>query len=51
MQATPAGHARKGLDETAQRMLLDALYGTPQGVMRMSDAVPGLVETSPTWGS
>lgn len=23
----------------------------PQGVLRMSDAVPGLVETSTTWGS
>ena len=38
------------MDETAQRMLLDALYGTPQGVIRMSDAVPDLVETSTNMG-
>ncbi len=33
-----------------QHTLLDALYGTPQGVVRMSDAVPGLVETSSNLG-
>jgi dipeptidase D len=36
--------------EDAQRILLDALYGTPQGVVRMSDVVPGLVETSTNMG-
>jgi dipeptidase D len=36
--------------EDAQHMILDALYGTPQGVMRMSDVVPGLVETSNNMG-
>ena len=38
------------MDETAQRTLVDALYAMPQGVMRMSDAVPGLVETSTNMG-
>jgi dipeptidase D len=33
-----------------QATLLNALYGTPQGVGRMSDAVPGLVETSNNLG-
>ncbi len=33
-----------------QNTLIDALYGTPQGVERMSDAVPGLVETSTNLG-
>ena len=30
----------------AQRALIGAVYGAPQGVMRMSHSVPGLVETS-----
>ena len=50
VQATPADLPAKVMDETAQRTLLDALYATPQGVMRMSDAVPGLVETSTNMG-
>ncbi|MCB0059293.1 MAG: M20/M25/M40 family metallo-hydrolase, partial [Caldilineaceae bacterium] len=29
-----------------QRALIGAVYGAPQGVIRMSDEVPGLVETS-----
>jgi dipeptidase D len=33
-----------------QRKIIDALYGTPQGVMRMSDVVEGLVETSNNMG-
>ena len=33
-----------------QHALIDVLYGTPQGVLRMSDAVPGLVETSTNMG-
>jgi dipeptidase D len=48
--ATPAGLPAKVMDETVQRMLIDVLYGTPQGVIRMSDAVPGLVETSTNMG-
>jgi dipeptidase D len=38
------------MDEGFQATLLDALYATPQGVMRMSDALPGLVETSNNLG-
>ena len=30
----------------AQRALISAIYGAPQGIIRMSDSVPGLVETS-----
>lgn len=49
-QATPATLPAQVMDETVQRLLLDALYATPQGVLRMSDAVPGLVETSTNMG-
>lgn len=49
-QATPATLPAQLMDETVQRLLLDALYATPQGVLRMSDAVPGLVETSTNLG-
>jgi dipeptidase D len=38
------------MDESFQALLLDALYANPQGVMRMSDALPGLVETSNNLG-
>jgi dipeptidase D len=38
------------MDETFQKNLINALYGTPQGVLRMSDTVPGLVETSTNIG-
>ena len=34
----------------AQRALIGAVYGAPQGVIRMSDSVPGLVETSGNMG-
>jgi dipeptidase D len=50
IQATPTDPPTKVMDEKAQRTLIDALYGTPQGVLRMSDAVPGLVETSTNMG-
>ena len=50
VQATPAALPAKVMDEQVQRALIDALYGTPQGVIRMSDAVPGLVETSTNMG-
>jgi dipeptidase D len=48
--ATPADLPAKVMDEQAQGTIIDALYGTPQGVMRMSDAVPDLVETSTNMG-
>lgn len=34
----------------SQQRVLDALYANPQGVLRMSDSVPGLVETSNNLG-
>ena len=36
----------KFMDEKTQRRLLNALYAVPQGVTKMSNDVPGLVETS-----
>ena len=38
------------MEEAFQEDLIDALYAHPQGVLRMSDAVPGLVETSTNMG-
>jgi dipeptidase D len=35
----------------AQDRIVGALYGSPNGVIRMSDAVPGLVETSTNLGT
>ena len=34
------------IDEDTQKRLFNAIYACPNGVMRMSDAMPGLVETS-----
>ena len=48
--AAAAGLPPVVVAEDAQRKLIDALYGTPQGVLRMSDVVPGLVETSTNMG-
>jgi dipeptidase D len=50
VQADPADLPRNVMAEGAQERILDALYGTPQGVIRMSDTVPGLVETSTNMG-
>jgi dipeptidase D len=38
------------MDPSDQSILINALYGTPQGVIRMSDTVPDLVETSTNLG-
>lgn len=38
------------LEPQAQQVVIDVLYATPQGVVRMSDTVPGLVETSTNIG-
>jgi hypothetical protein len=46
VQAIPADVPSRALEPQAQRTLIVALYASPQGVMRMRDAVPGLVETS-----
>ena len=49
--AVPADLPAQVMEEAAQRTLINILYATPQGVMRMSDAVPGLVETSTNMGT
>jgi dipeptidase D len=38
------------MTEEFEASLINALYANPQGVMRMSDALPGLVETSNNLG-
>ena len=50
VQATPIDLPATVMDESAQQTLIAALYGSPQGVLRMSDAVPDLVETSLNMG-
>jgi dipeptidase D len=50
VEAVPADPPAQVMEETAQGTLINILYATPQGVMRMSDAVPGLVETSTNMG-
>ncbi len=50
VNATAAGMPAKVMDEAAQQTLIDALYANPQGVIRMSDEVEGLVETSTNMG-
>ncbi|MDR3235270.1 MAG: aminoacyl-histidine dipeptidase [Prevotellaceae bacterium] len=42
----PAATPPHIFDEKTQQALIAAVYATPNGVIRMSDAVPGLVETS-----
>jgi dipeptidase D len=50
VQVTPAEVPAQVMEEAAQSRLIDALYASPQGVLRMSDAAPGLVETSTNLG-
>jgi dipeptidase D len=50
VQATATDIPVQVMDEAAQRTLVNALYATPQGVIRMSDFVTGLVETSNNMG-
>lgn len=50
VEITEAETPQQVMEESFQATLIDALYGTPQGVLRMSDAVPGLVETSTNLG-
>ena len=50
VEATLADLPDTVMDEEVQRLLIDVLYGTPQGVIRMSDTVPDLVETSTNMG-
>ncbi len=50
VEVTEAEATQQVMGKDFQATLIDALYGTPQGVLRMSDAVPGLVETSTNTG-
>lgn len=51
MAASPlSGPPPTVMAESSQNRVLDALYANPQGIIRMSDAVPGLVETSNNLG-
>lgn len=36
----------KAIDEASQKRIIDGVYGCPNGVIRMSDSMKGLVETS-----
>jgi dipeptidase D len=46
MTIGPAEMPKFLIDETTQNNVLRSIYACPNGVMRMSDSVPGLVETS-----
>ncbi len=48
--AAAADPPHRIMNEKAQRDLINAFYATPQGVIRMSDNVAGLVETSTNMG-
>ncbi len=46
LEAVPSDMPKKLIDEKTQNGLFNALYGCPNGVVRMSNEMPGLVETS-----
>ncbi|HOI87986.1 MAG TPA: aminoacyl-histidine dipeptidase [Lentimicrobium sp.] len=46
ISASPVSMPEYLMDTDTQNRMLRAVYGCPNGVMRMSDAMPGLVETS-----
>jgi dipeptidase D len=46
MEAVPVDVPKGMMDEKTQRNLINAIYGCPNGVIRMSNEMPGLVETS-----
>jgi dipeptidase D len=48
--AAPADLPAKVMEPKAQRAMISAIYGSVNGVLRMSDSVPGLVETSTSMG-
>lgn len=48
--AVAAALPPRAMHEKSQRDLVNALYGTPQGVIRMNDTAPDLVETSTNMG-
>ena len=47
---TPADLPPKVMEAAAQEALIGAVYAVPQGVYKMSDTIPGLVETSGNLG-
>jgi dipeptidase D len=50
VQVTESDLPAEVLPEDEQHALVSALYGSPNGVEKMSDSVPGLVETSTNLG-
>jgi dipeptidase D len=46
METVPAEMPKTLIDESTQNRLFNAIYGCPNGVMRMSNEMAGLVETS-----
>jgi dipeptidase D len=46
INAVSADRPAKVMNATTQAKMLSAVYGSVHGVQRMSDSVPGLVETS-----
>jgi dipeptidase D len=48
--ATPADPPAAVFEDASLHLVLDTLHATPQGVLRMSDSVSGLVETSTNMG-
>jgi len=46
LEATPCELPGKMMDARSQNTLVNAIYACPNGVIRMSDGIPGLVETS-----
>jgi dipeptidase D len=51
IEASPADAPPRVMPAAAQRAAVDALNAVPNGVIRMSDSVPGLVETSTNLGT
>ena len=46
IEVVPVDVPKSVMDEKTQNNLINAIYGCPNGVIRMSDEMPGLVETS-----
>jgi dipeptidase D len=51
VDATPVDAPPRAMRPDEQRRVVDALNAVPDGVIRMSDSVPGLVETSTNLGT
>ena len=51
IEMTDSDTPARVMEVDAQRRVIDALNGCPDGVIRMSDSVPGLVETSTNLGT